>query len=547
MRLILIVFCLVALFFNLGQRSFWEPDEGRYAEISREMLASGDWLTPRVNYLKHFDKPPIAYWLIGGSFKLFGQNEFAGHLPIVILALAGVLVTFSLGEHLFNRRAGFLSGLILISSLGYPAIGRILSTDMVFTFFVLCAYLFFVRRSYLFFYLCLALGFMTKGPVIFVLTLLPILAYLILTKQLSLIKKMQLGRGVLLFALIGLPWFIYQIVNNQGLLNDWFFQQTIGRIVLHHDRERFYFFIPILIGLFSPWVFFLVPALKKYLSFKGGFTDQNAQHTLLLFLWFILPFIFFSCIGKKLVPYILPLLPALAIIVGRLWDELFNDLKILSEKVFAVSYYIFFSTLGILTVATIVFLTLGFVEKLNLQPIRANITAITIILIMGMSGSLFYFKLKKPRVLFLSIALAAMSFFLVTITVLPKIEASTSKSIKALALQIKQDLKPEDKVVNYRCFLKSLPFYLGRRTIVVERERNLAYEENPASARDYLLGDKQDLYRLLSQKQFKVYCITYTWEFEQIQQEYPKPIYLLGQAGKYRLFVNQMRPKLMER
>ena len=132
---IVVFFSLVVLFFNLGKRSFWEPDEGRYAEISREMVESGDWLTPRLNYIKHFDKPPITYWLIGSSFKFLGQSEFAAHLPLVILALGGVLVTYSLAKELFGRRAGFLSAIILISSFGYPGLSRVLSTDIIFTFF----------------------------------------------------------------------------------------------------------------------------------------------------------------------------------------------------------------------------------------------------------------------------------------------------------------------------------------------------------------------------------------------------------------------------
>ena len=152
-----------------------------------------------------------------------------------------------------------------------------------------------------------------------------------------------------------------------------------------------------------------------------------------------------------------------------------------------------------------------------------------------MALSLFFFKLKKVAQLFATIAISSCLFFLTVIDLLPKIEANTNKSIKPLALKIKEDLRPEDKVVNYRCFLKGLPFYLKKRTIVVERERNIVYEETE-HWRDYLLKDKQELYRLLSLKNVRVFCITYTWEFKKIKEEYPKPLYLLGEAGKYVLF-----------
>ena len=538
--LTLVFFSLVVLFFNLGRQSFWEPDEGRYAEISREMVESGDWLTPRLNYIKHFDKPPITYWLIGSSFKLFGLTEFAGHLPLVVLGLLGALATFYLGKELFSRRCGFLAAIILVSSLGYPALARILSTDIVFSFFCLLCYLFFIRKNYLLFYLALALAFMTKGPVVFIIVLLPIFAFLIYQKEIQTVKEMCLGWGIPLFSLVALPWFIYEISLNQGLLNNWLINQTLGRIV-RQSQQPFYFFIPVVIGLFFPWIFFLAPALKDKLSFKRASLDEEPAKICFLFLWFILPFLFFSCIGKKLVPYILPLLAPLAVILGRFWEEALDNPRLLAGKIFSTSYYIFLSCLGIFSAGILVFLSLGLDYKLGVEAARANIIALSVILAAAAGISLSLFRSKKTIRLFWAIAIASSLFFLTTIDAMPKMEGSISKSIKGLALKIKEDLRPEDKVVNYRCFLKGLPFYLARRTIVVERERNLSYEGDSEHWRDYLLKDKNQLYRLLSAKAFKVYCITYTWEFEKLKDESPRPLYLLDKAGKYVLFVNKPR------
>lgn len=534
---VLVFFSLAALFVNLEKRSFWEPDEGRYAEISREMLETGDWLTPRLNYIKHMDKPPITYWLIGSSFRLFGQNEFAGHLPLAILALAGVLAVYSLAKEMFGMRTGFLSAIILISTLGYPALARVLSTDIILTSFCLFAYLFFVRKKYFLFYLSLALGFMTKGPIILLLTLLPIFIFLIYTKQTHIFKEMRLLSGTAIFAIVGLPWFIYQIIIHKGLSYNWLMQQTVSRIATRGE-EPFYFFVPVLIGLFFPWIFFLGSALKKYLSFKRASFDKENIWTLLLFLWFLVLFIFFSCIGKKLVPYILPLLAPLAVITGRLWDEAMDNPAILSEKMFSVSYYIFLSCKAIMLIAMLAFLCLGFDYKLGIPAARPNIIALCIILAGSITASVSFFGLKRPQALFWTVALTSALFFHTAIDVLPKIETDISKSIKPLALKIKQDLTPEDKIVNYRCFLKSLPFYLSRRTIVIERGRHLDFEENE-HWQDYLLKDKNDLYRLLSSRKTRIFCITYTWEFEKIKAEYSGRIYLLGKAGKYVLFSNK--------
>lgn len=260
---------------------------------------------------------------------------------------------------------------------------------------------------------------------------------------------------------------------------------------------------------------------------------------MLLFFWFTLPFIFFSCIGKKLIPYILPLLPALAILVACLWDKAFENLKIVKTKSFIISFYIFLICLLIFLAAMTVFLIMDYDYRLDIQAARFNIIAMCIVLGAGAIASFIAFKANRTKRLFWIIAVTSLFFFLMTIDLLPKIEIVTGKSVKALALKIKEDLRPEDKIVNYRCFLKSLPFYLGQRTIVVERQRNIAYEGNKEDLKEFLLKDKKDLYRLLSEPKTKVYCITYTWEFEKIKKGYPQPLYLLGQAGKYELFTNK--------
>ncbi|MFC1699904.1 glycosyltransferase family 39 protein [Candidatus Omnitrophota bacterium] len=533
----LVIFSALILFFNAGKKSFWEPDEGRYAEISREMLESGDWLTPRLNYIKHFDKPPLAYWLIGSSFKLLGQTEFAGHLPHILLGLSGILATFYLGQNLFDRRTGFLAALILSTSLGYPALARVLNTDIILAFFCLLSYLFFAQKRFILFYLALALGFMTKGPIILMLALVPICAFLIYTKQFQTLKKMRWGLGVPLFALVALPWFIYQISQNQKLLLDWTVHQTLHRII-QPGEQPFYFFIPVLLGFFFPWIFFLPLSLNQRLSFRRIQPDQDKLNILFLFLWFILPFIFFSCIGKKLVPYLVPLLPALAIISARFWHQVFDHPKILRQKYFKMSFYLFFSVLILIGLSLAAFLILGFDQKLHIETARLNIIVLAIAVIIGAVSCLLFYKKERSGWLFTSLAVISTVFLLNAIDLLPKIEVNNSKSIKPLALKIQQDLRPEDKVVNYRCFLKSLPFYLKRRTIVVERQRHLVYEGDVEHWRDYLLKDKQDLYRLFSSKD-KVYCITYTWEFKDIKRDYSRPLYLLDRVGKYVLFTNR--------
>ena len=542
-RQALLIVCLVLLgsvllFFNLGQRALWEPDEGRYAEIAREMTESGDWLTPRLNYIKHFDKPPITYWLIALSFKIFGLHEYAAHLPLLIIGLLGILAAFFLGKEMFNQRVGFFAACILASSLGYPGLAHVLSTDIVFSFFCLLSYLFFVRKQLIPFSVSLALGFMTKGPVIFVIVLLPIYAFSFYSKQTKKLRQIPWVKGIFLFILIGLSWYLYQAQQNQGLFYVDFLQKTISRIY-RHRRQPFYFFLPVLIGLFFPWIFFLIASLKGRLKFKKSAVNEEGEKLLLLFFWFALPFLFFSLIGKKLVPYILPLLPPLAVIVALFWVEGLENSRLFTQRAFTLSCRLLSATLAILSAAFIAFLCLGYPQRLNLPLAAPNIALMSLICLSAAVVILILLRQKRHLALFCAVALSSSLFLLCAVNLLPKIENEINKSVKQLALKIKQDLQPEDKVVNYRCFLNSLPFYLKRRTIVVERQRNLTYEDDPGHWKDYLLKDKSDLYRLLSSRAFKVYCITYTWEYKNIKKEYKGRIYQLGQAGKYVLFANK--------
>jgi 4-amino-4-deoxy-L-arabinose transferase-like glycosyltransferase len=144
-RWFLLVLTFFTFFLLLGSRALNEPDEGRYSEIAREMIETGDWLVPHFWYLPHLDKPPMTYWLVAASMKLFGQNEWAVRLPVALAGVSGVWATFLLGCSIGGRRAGFWSALILQTSLLYFVMSRMLTTDIFLTQFTAWAIYFFWR------------------------------------------------------------------------------------------------------------------------------------------------------------------------------------------------------------------------------------------------------------------------------------------------------------------------------------------------------------------------------------------------------------------
>ncbi|GAH06839.1 unnamed protein product, partial [marine sediment metagenome] len=221
----------------LGLRGLCEPDEGRYAEIAREMVEKGDYLEPRLNYIKHFHKPPLAYWLVAGSFLLFGMNEFTARLPVAGLAIGGLIITFFLAISMGrDRRCALLTSLVLATSFQYFIWSQVLAADMIFSFFIYLALFGFWSwyrgkgrplpsghknfmpggQGIYIFYAALAFAFMVKGPVAVIIPFLIIVFYAGFTGEWSLFKRIKLLPGAVLFFILVTPWFIYVCSKNPG-------------------------------------------------------------------------------------------------------------------------------------------------------------------------------------------------------------------------------------------------------------------------------------------------------------------------------------------
>ncbi len=199
----------LVFFYNLGAYSLKEPDEGRYAEIPREMIEQGDYVVPHLDYVRYFEKPPLLYWACAGSYKLFGVNEWSFRFPNALAALACVLVTGLFAGRWFSARAGLISGLILTTSFGFFAMARIVTIDMLFSFLLFaslsCFYEFYRERRRLFLYLswaALALAVLAKGPVAPVLLGVAAVLFLWSEKNMRFLKEAASPRAFLLFAVI---------------------------------------------------------------------------------------------------------------------------------------------------------------------------------------------------------------------------------------------------------------------------------------------------------------------------------------------------------
>ena len=326
---LLILLCFTLFFLHLGARPPWDTDEGMHASTSKDMVLSGDWITPTFNGENFYDKPVLHNWFVSLSFLIFGFTEFAARFPAAILGLGGVLLTYLVGRKMFGPMAGFLSGAVLVTNVEYTLLSRSVIHDISLAFFMtLALFLFYMgwvddknrRKYFLTFYASIGFTVLAKGPVGVLLPALIIGFFLLLKKRLNFWREMEIGWGILLFLGVAAPWYILISLRNQDYGGYFFIQNNVMRFlsVKARHHQPFYYYFLALLGGFFPWSSFL--PLSLFQAFQGELKKMK-EGPLFLILWFLVIFIFFTLASSKLSTYILPLYPAAALLVGSLWVD----------------------------------------------------------------------------------------------------------------------------------------------------------------------------------------------------------------------------------
>ncbi|MDB5807415.1 MAG: glycosyl transferase family 39 [Betaproteobacteria bacterium] len=314
-------------FCNLDYRKLVRPDEGRYAEIPREMVATGDWLTPRLNGLKYFEKPALQYWATAAAYEAFGETHWAARLWPALTGFFGILFTAFAGMRLWGRQAGVYAGLICASTTLYIGIGHLLTLDMGVTAFlnagVLCLALAqretrpeLSRNWMLAAWASLGLAILSKGLIGAVLPGGAFVVYSLICGDFAAWKKLQIGRGLLVLLLITAPWFVWVSMVNPDFAHFFFIHEHWDRFVNpgHKRTGVWYYFIPILLAGMLPWTLLMFSSLATAWRREPV---EGFQTRRFLLVWCVLVFVFFSVSESKLPSYILPIFPALALLMGE--------------------------------------------------------------------------------------------------------------------------------------------------------------------------------------------------------------------------------------
>ncbi|MFH1836915.1 MAG: glycosyltransferase family 39 protein [Candidatus Omnitrophota bacterium] len=514
----------VILFFKLGDMALTDPDETFYAETAKEMLNADEWVTPIIFGKPQFEKPIFYYWLILLSYKIFGINEFAARFPSVLFGIIGILGVYSLGRLMFSELCGFLSGLVLLTCVEYVAVSRGCVTDIVLTTAILLCLLFFLKGwikgkniHYIFSAVFAGIAVLTKGPIGLFIPVVIIGPFILITRDWQGLKKIPFFRCILVFLAVVLPWYVIVTkIHGAAFVGEFFGFQNVVRFLKpeHRIGTSPFFYLPVIIGGFFPWSFFLPLGFWFMTREKEG-TSVLKGHKIFLIAWFLSVFLFFSVSRTKLVTYIFPLFPMMAIVVGRLWEQFIIKKKEDSEteKNMYISHYAltFFTVLGAIGLSL-------FVD--HRYPRAVLGTAVTAsIFLTGVIISLIMLLKEKRSYSFYSIVLAVILVVMpLTMYILPVIEEFESS--KAVSCKVKE-LAGENEAIGGES----------------DNRRGIAFYTDRPDIEDIHLYD--DMRSFFSRKE-RVWGIAKKKHYEQFKEEFSSSVSSpVFQLGKKVVFTNK--------
>jgi len=536
--LVLAIFFAFAFFHCLGEFPLMDPDEGRYAEVPREMLERGEFITPHLDYVHFFFKPPLFYWMNVVSLKAFGENEFAARFPSTLCGFLVLLMTYFIGLKVFGRREALLSAIILGTSGGYFTCSRLTLIDMPLTLCLTAAFGSFLLASmeterqrglyFHFFYIFMALAVLVKGLIGILLPGMVIFFYMLLMRRWRLLREMRFFTGVLILIAICAPWFILVSVKNPGFMKFFFLREHVGRFIsrIHQRHEYFGFFVPALLGMMFPWSFFLPAVARQFLSERKS--DDYAAW-LFITLWALIVFIFFSFSESALLTYILPIFPAVALLTGATLSAAFDRW----------SGWIRWPSL----IIALVFCAGG--AGVIIYPHLARITEVTPGMwiapgAIAITGGILSFRLtQRANAAGLFFTLCVMLYLIQVIAaeVIPTVFLA-DRTTKKLALIAREKVGSDTLIASYM-YQPSLAFYTHRKFVMVDADSTIDLEPSrgPGGDTSLFLDINQFIQSWDSGK--PIIVLFKERDLASLRNKVKTPVVILGQQGDKILATNR--------
>ena len=482
--LLLVIIYGLIWFGTLNYRHLIPSDEGRYAEIAREMLVTGDWVTPRYNGYKYFEKPPLQAWATAATFQVFGIGDWQARLWTALTGFLTILAIGFTGSRLYNARAGWLAAVVLASSPMWIISGHFNSLDMGLSAFLvaaLCSLLLAQHsqskmgcRNWMWVcWIFMALATLSKGLIGAAIPAMVFIAYSISAWDWKIWTRLRLFSGTMIFLAITAPWFVLVALRNPEFLEFFFIHEHLQRFTqdAHSRTGPIYYFVPLLFIGLLPWVLHIPGSIlqawnERRREFSSGW---------LLVCWSVMIFAFFSVSHSKLPGYIIPIFPALALLIGKRLDQLLGHTN-------TMSFTWKLQTLGFAILGGIGFFFLSDIGK-QARPDEIEaygqytywvIAALTALIIFST-----YAAWQSKRNGIQSIVSFACGFFLCAIIAGTGHE-SLGRAVSGIDLveRVKTSIPEKVNFYSVRLLDHTVPFYLGRTMIMVESPDELEFGVN---------------------------------------------------------------------
>ena len=456
LRLFLLI-VVVALFVHLGGFPLFDADEGRNAEVGREMAATNDYVMPRLDGLPYLDKPIVYFAAEAACMEVLGENELAARLPALLFTLATAAVLFAFARRVWGEEQAWIAAIVMLSQPLTMAFSRTVIFDSALTFFIVVAIVAFyfavvdeaaAKRWTLLAWAAIAFGVLTKGPVAILLPLIIAIPFAIVKKR---SRALWSWGGLALFIVIIAPWvwaisrvvpdFLHYVVVTETA-------QRLATKALKRTGPPWYF-IPYLLGGAMPWSFVALFGARR-----DDIRTRDAR--LYTILWIVIPFLFFSISQSKRPQYILPVMPAVALFVAYLWSD--ETRRRIGTRAAAIV----FALLGVVLIAAPIV-----VSARHMKPgvLEASESAAIVIGIIALVCGIVAFVLeRRPHVAFIALALPVILIPILGNGLMNAV--GERRSTRAFIATLRPHTNGAE-VVGVEAFTGSMAFYLGRPITVI--------------------------------------------------------------------------------
>ncbi len=530
---VLLVAAATLLLWHLGAYGLWESTEARYAEIAARMVRSGDWMTPRLNHIIHFDKPPLTYWVTGIGLTVFGLDELGARIGLVVAALVVLTVTYRWAADAGPPTAAPYAFLCLLSAPLFFALARSVTSDLYLTVWVVLA-VDAARRATgptrargwrWLAWGAVGAGFLTKGPVVLLWTVAPALAWAALTDNWSRLRRLWDPIGVTLAVAIALPWYVVTAVRHPQLIDFWLSVQTVGRVTAPYEGERapVWFFLITVVWAAGPWI---VPATLELARRRPR---PNVPYVVV---WAVFPLLVFSLFPTKRANYVLPMLPAVALLAGSWWAAA-------GERSRA---RVVTRALGAVTLAFGAGLLVAAFRAELPDPLRVVSLIAGPVSIAGGLTAIVAARWQRFDLAFAGCLAPLLVLYLAGYAVLgdPRVEAFFKIS-RPLAVAAAKYQLGDEPIVSFRSWPRAFPFYLNQRLITVTTEGRETRFEDDTSWQAFAFTDEDAFYSRFRDRQRALFVIPRR-EQERIAARAGVPVVTLAATRRNLLVTNRPTP-----